>query len=109
MLDLAWLDIKLRYRGSMLGPFWLTLSTAVMVGAMGFIYAALFHMNLRDYLPYLALSLVLWGFLGALVADACVGFTQNDGMIRSLRMPFSLYARADRHSQHPDPRRITSW
>ena len=31
---LSWLDIKLRYRGSMLGPFWLTLSTAVMVAAM---------------------------------------------------------------------------
>jgi lipopolysaccharide transport system permease protein len=89
---LSWLDIKLRYRGSVLGPFWLTLSTAVMVGAMGFVYSALFHMDLHDYLPFLALSILLWGFLSALVGDACIGFTQNDGMIRSLRMPFSLYA-----------------
>jgi lipopolysaccharide transport system permease protein len=35
---LGWLDIRLRYRGSLLGPFWLTLSTAVMVGALGFVY-----------------------------------------------------------------------
>ena len=26
-LTLGWLDIRLRYRGSVLGPFWLTLST----------------------------------------------------------------------------------
>ena len=89
---LAWLDIKLRYRGSMLGPFWLTLSTAVMVGAMGVVYAMLFRMDLHEYLPFLALSLVLWGYLGTLVADGCIAFTSVEGMIRSVRMPFSLYA-----------------
>ena len=89
---LAWLDIKLRYRGSLLGPFWLTLSTAIMVAAMGGIYAALFHMNLHEYLPFLTLSLVLWGFLSTLVGDACLGFTASEGMIRSVRMPFTLYA-----------------
>ena len=89
---LAWLDIKLRYRGSMIGPFWLTLSTAIMVAAMGGIYAALFHMNLHEYLPFLTLSLVLWGFLSTLVAEASLGFTASEGMIRSVRMPFTLYA-----------------
>ena len=89
---LSWLDIKLRYRGSVLGPFWLTISTAVMVAAMGGIYATLFHMNLREYLPFLTLSLVLWNYLGTLVADACQSFTLSEAMIRSVRMPFSLYA-----------------
>jgi lipopolysaccharide transport system permease protein len=88
---LAWLDIKLRYRGSMLGPFWLTLSTAIMVAAMGGIYASLFKMNLHDYLPFLTLSLVLWSFLATLVGDASLGFTASEGMIRSVRMPFALY------------------
>ena len=40
---LAFQDIRLRYRGSMLGPFWLTISTLVMVVAMGVIYAQLFN------------------------------------------------------------------
>jgi lipopolysaccharide transport system permease protein len=89
---LGWLDIRLRYRGSMLGPLWLTLSTAVMVAALGILYAALFNMNLHDYLPFLALSQVLWGFISTLVADACMCFTQAEGVIRSIRMPFSLQA-----------------
>jgi lipopolysaccharide transport system permease protein len=89
---LSWLDIKLRYRGSMLGPFWLTLSTGVMVGAMGFIYSALFHVQMHDYLPFIALSLVLWNFLGTLVSDGCQAFTSVEGMIRSMRMPYTLYA-----------------
>lgn len=89
---LGWLDIKMRYRGSMLGPFWLTLSTAVMVAALGLLYSTLFRMNLHEYLPFLALSLVLWNFVSALVSEACVCFTSAEGMIRSIRMPYFLYA-----------------
>lgn len=90
--SLGWFDIKLRYRGSMLGPFWLTISTGVMVGSLGFLYSALFQMPLREYLPYLALSQVLWGFLAALTADSCTVFTEAEPVIRAIRMPFFLFA-----------------
>ena len=92
VLALGWLDIRLRYRGSVLGPFWLTLSTAVMVGALGFIYSTLFHQDMHAYLPYLALSLVLWNTASAVVTEACVVFTANEAAIRSLRAPFLTYA-----------------
>ena len=91
-VTLGWLDIKLRYRGSVIGPFWLTLSTAVMVIAMGVLYAELFHMELHDYMPFLALSIVLWNALSGMVGDACVCFTSAEGMIRAVRMPFVIYA-----------------
>ena len=89
---LGWLDIRLRYRGSMLGPFWLTISTGVMVASLGFLYSALFKINLREYLPFLALSQVLWGFLAALVSEACTTFTDAEGVIRSVRMPFFVFS-----------------
>ncbi len=91
-LALGWLDVKLRYRGSVLGPFWLTASTAVMIGALGIIYALLFKMNLREYLPFLSLSLVLWGFISGTVNESTQCFTQSENMIRSTRMPFTVYA-----------------
>jgi lipopolysaccharide transport system permease protein len=91
-LTLGWLDIRLRYRGSVLGPLWLTLSTAVMVASLGFLYSALFKINLHDYLPFIALSIVLWNFLSAVVGDACLAFLQAEGMIRSIRMPFTVHA-----------------
>jgi lipopolysaccharide transport system permease protein len=89
---LGWLDIRLRYRGSMLGPFWLTISTGVMVAALGVLYSTLFKINVRDYLPFLALSQVLWGFLAAVVSEACTVFTDAEGVIRSVRMPFFVFS-----------------
>ncbi|GAN68493.1 ABC transporter permease [Acetobacter orleanensis] len=88
---LGWLDIKLRYRGSILGPFWLTASTAVMVAAMGVLYAYLMNMDVHKYLPFLTLSLVLWGFVGSTLQDGCTTFTSASGLIHSARMPYSLH------------------
>ena len=40
---LGWLDIRLRYRRSVLGAFWLTLSTGVMGASLGYLYVHFFH------------------------------------------------------------------
>ena len=89
---LGWLDIRLRYRGSMLGPFWLTISTGVMVASLGLLYSALFKIDMHDYLPFLALSQVLWGFISVLVSEACTTFTDAEAVIRSVRMPFFVFS-----------------
>jgi lipopolysaccharide transport system permease protein len=89
---LGWLDIRLRYRGSTLGPLWLTLSTGIMVGALGYLYAGIFHTDVQDYLPFLTLSMVLWGFLSSVVGESCTAFTESEGIVRSVRMPYFLFA-----------------
>ncbi|HQT47301.1 MAG TPA: ABC transporter permease [Acidocella sp.] len=89
---LSVMDIRLRYRGSLLGPFWLTLSTGVMIAAIGFVYSRLFHQNISEYLPFLTISLVLWNFVSTTTAEGCLSFTQAEGTIRAMRMPLSLHA-----------------
>ena len=91
-LTLGWLDIKLRYRGSVLGPFWQTISTAVWIGSMGTLYSLLFKQDVRPYFRFLALSLVLWTAMSGLVGDACNTFLQSEGTIRSMRMPYFVHA-----------------
>ncbi len=89
---LSLFDIRLRYRGSMLGPFWLTLSTAIMVGSIGILYSRLFHQQVQAYLPFLTVSLVLWNFISTITAESSVCFTQSESMIRAMRMPHSVHA-----------------
>jgi len=89
---LAFSDIKLRYRGSALGPFWLTISTAVQISAMAFLYADLFHTDIHTYLPYLTISIILWNYLSMLISDGCICFSQSDSLIKGTRMPFTVHA-----------------
>lgn len=90
--SLGWMDIRLRYRGSWLGPFWLSLSTGVMVTALGGLYPALFHVSAGDYVPYLAVSLILWSALVQLVADAAGTFVQQEAVIHAIRLPLAVHA-----------------
>ena len=91
-LMLGWQDIKQRYRRSIIGPFWLTLSTAIMVFALGFLYAAIFRQPLGEYFPYLATGLVVWTFISGTAIDGCQAFITSEGMIKQIRVPFATYA-----------------
>jgi lipopolysaccharide transport system permease protein len=89
---LARLDIRNRYRGSVLGPIWLTLSTAVMLAALGLLYSTLFKIPLQEYLPWLAVSLILWGVIAQAINEGCVCLTNAEAVIRQIPLPHTVHA-----------------
>jgi ABC-type polysaccharide/polyol phosphate export permease len=84
-------DIRQRYRRSVLGPLWITLSMAVLVATLGVIYSQVFHTEIRTYLPFLCLGFVIWGFFATAVSECCKTFQENAGIILQLEMPYSVY------------------
>ena len=46
---LAWQDIKLRYRRSRIGPFWITLSMVIFCLSLGVVYSKLFRADKLKY------------------------------------------------------------
>jgi ABC-type polysaccharide/polyol phosphate export permease len=83
---LAWNDITQRYRRSMLGPFWLTLSTAIFVAALGGLYAGLMHMEVKNYLPFIAVGYVLWGLQSSFLGDAGNCFPAAEGFLKQVNI-----------------------
>jgi ABC-type polysaccharide/polyol phosphate export permease len=89
---LAYQDIKLRYRGSVLGPFWVTLTNLIMIAAMGAIYAQLFHTDPMTYVPYIMMGILVWQFISGTINEACATFTEAHDVIQQVPMPFSVQA-----------------
>jgi len=89
---MAMQDIRMRYRGSMLGPFWLTISMVIMIAAMGLIYSRLFNMEITRYLPFLTVGLVIWNFVSTVITEGCQTFLSAQNVITQVRMPFSVHA-----------------
>src|ERR1700738_627482 len=89
---LGWNDIHQRYRRSALGPFWITISMAIFIVLLGFIYSKLFHQELAEFLPYIAMGLIVWGFISGTTTEACGVFIENAGIIKQIRLPYSIYA-----------------
>jgi len=88
---LARLDLRNRYRGSVLGPFWMTLSTAAMVVGLGVLYSSLLKLELTSYLPFIAVSLIVWNLINQIVTDACTSLTSAEGIIRQMPLPYSVH------------------
>ncbi|KVG31613.1 ABC transporter permease [Burkholderia diffusa] len=88
---LGWHDIRQRYRRSILGPFWFTLSTIIMVGVLGALYSTLLHQEIADYLPYLAVGLVVWAYLAAVANEGCLAFIGAAYLIKQIRLPLTVH------------------
>lgn len=90
-LSLAYQDIKLRYRRSALGPFWITLSMAITIYSMGFLYGHLFRTDLREYFPFLAAGLLSWTLISTTISDLTDAFIASEGLIKQIKLPYSIY------------------
>lgn len=88
---LALQDIKFRYKRSTLGPLWLTLSMAITVYSMGFIYSQLFKTDIHEYYPFLVSGMIAWTFISTLIIDCSEGFINDYGLIKQIKLPYSLY------------------
>ncbi len=86
---LAWSDVKGRYRRTVLGPFWATLSLGIMIFAMSVVMSRLFGADLKQFLPYLTSGMVTWTLLSALVTDGTSVFINAESLIKSLRFPLA--------------------
>lgn len=89
--SLGWQDIRKRYRRSLLGPFWLTLSMAVQVACLGLIYGTLFRLDLEGYLPFLAIGVATWAFVAAILNEGCTCFMELEALIKNVRIPMSVH------------------
>ncbi len=88
---LGWQDIRRRYRRSGLGPFWITLSVLIMIGVIGVVFGQIFKAAITDYLPFLALGMILWSFVSSSIVDGCNCFIQADAIIKQLPIPLFVH------------------
>jgi ABC-type polysaccharide/polyol phosphate export permease len=84
---LAWIDTSLRYRRTMLGPWWMTLSTGTMIGSVGLVWGAIFGSEMQNYLPYFGTGVIIWALISASLNDGCNVFTDAGRLIKSVPTP----------------------
>jgi ABC-type polysaccharide/polyol phosphate export permease len=88
---LGWQDIRRRYRRSGLGPFWITISIAVMIGVIGVVFGQIFKSSITDYLPFLTIGMILWNFMSSVITEGCNCFISAEGIIKQLPIPLFVH------------------
>lgn len=88
---LGWQDIRRRYRRSMIGPFWLTISMGILVAALSILYGALLKVDLEAYAPFLALGFITWTLISGFINGGCTAFTDAGSIIKQADLPLSVH------------------
>ena len=88
---LGWHDIRQRYRRSIIGPFWFTLSTALLVIVLGFLYSSLLKVDIKTYLPFLAVGLVVWQFISTLINEGTTVLIDSQTLIKQINLPITVH------------------
>ncbi|MGY1833410.1 ABC transporter permease [Geodermatophilus sp. SYSU D01180] len=88
---LGWQDIRQRYRRSVLGPIWITISMAVTAVALGILYSGLFDIELSRFLPHVLVGFIVWNFISGCINEGSEVFIANEGLIKHLPAPLSVH------------------
>lgn len=84
-------DIKQRYRRSSFGPLWLMLGLGVTILGIGILYSRILKVASGDFIPYLAISLLVWNFISTVVNESVTIFLVGAGLMTSTRVPYTSF------------------
>lgn len=90
-ITLGWQDITTRYRRSRVGAFWLTLNMLVMITVLGTVFGTIFRAPIEEFLPSLAVGIMVWGFMAGMITEGCESFSSVKDTILQVKTPLSVH------------------
>jgi ABC-type polysaccharide/polyol phosphate export permease len=91
-MSLVRMDLRSRYRGSVLGMGWSLLNPIFMAAILCVAFGAIFnHPNPLEFGLYLLAGLTVWNFVRDTTQMGCLTFFQAEGYIRQFPAPMAIY------------------
>jgi lipopolysaccharide transport system permease protein len=90
-LALVRVDLKKRYRRSVIGIGWSLLHPIAMSAVLCVVFSHVWHLPIREFAPGLLVGLTFWGFMLAVVMQGCQSFFHGESYIRQHPAPLAIY------------------
>lgn len=84
---LALQDIELRYKRSLLGPFWISASLVATILALAFVFAAVFQQEFATYIAFLGTGMLAWQLITGLTNEGCGSVNEHASLLQNVRLP----------------------
>lgn len=91
-LTMSIAEIRRRYKRTLIGPFWASLSLGIFILCIGSMLNLIWHTSAKEFLPYFCSGYIAWVLIQSIIAEACNNFTGVTGYIRQVPLPFTIYS-----------------
>jgi ABC-type polysaccharide/polyol phosphate export permease len=85
-------DIAMRYRRSIIGPFWISIAMAVMVFSIGLLYSEVQNQPFKEFLTFFGCSLLAWTLLVAFITEGTGIVQESEWHLRNIALPIPMLA-----------------
>jgi len=82
----AILELKRKYRRTILGTFWQTAAFGFFILLMGIVWSKVWNANIAEFLPYLSSGIITWTFISSSMNDSCLSITAGEGYIKNYQI-----------------------
>jgi ABC-type polysaccharide/polyol phosphate export permease len=90
LLNLVLKDLKLKYRGSVIGFAWSLANPLVMVGVYTLAFTKIMPVGAPQFVFYLLLGLLSWTFFAGSAAMSTSAIADNGGLLKSVWFPRAI-------------------
>jgi lipopolysaccharide transport system permease protein len=90
-MSLVKMDLRTRYRGSVLGLGWSLLQPVAMTAILCVAFHRIFEADVVSFAPFLLAGLACWSFIVGSVLGGCGCFHQAEAYIRQYPAPLVIY------------------
>ncbi len=90
-LSLVQVDLRARYRGSLVGIGWSLLHPIAMTTILCGVFCTIFHQTIADFAPYLMAGLTYWIFITTTSIQGAECFFTGESYIRQHPAPMAIY------------------
>lgn len=90
-LSLVQMDLRSRYRRSVLGMGWSLLHPIFMTAILCTVFHKLFGMSIQEYAPALLIGICFWNFITNTTLQGCQSLLQGEKYIRQYPLPIAIY------------------
>jgi ABC-type polysaccharide/polyol phosphate export permease len=87
---LGWRDARLRYRRTLIGPFWTTLSLGLFIVMRGIIWSYLWKQDPKNHIAFVSLGMIAWAMLSTIAVEGTSVFVSGQTLIRELPISYIM-------------------
>lgn len=84
-------DLKVRYRGSVLGFLWSFLDPLINAAVLWVVFTFLFARGIENFALFLLVGILPWNFFASSVSQGSRVFTDNAGLVKKIRLPREVF------------------
>lgn len=89
--ELAKLELKSNYQGSVLGVSWIVLALMIKVGMLSIVYSMVLDKDFSEYILFLALGVLTWSFISSTIINSAMIFRKAANFLMQMKLEHSIF------------------